>query len=98
MHCRVPTIHHLLLGRLELEPPVESLDLARGIDEAAGCSGVEGMAVRANVDADVLARRTGGEVMSTTAMDDGLDIFRMNSRFHVVCTSIGSGCSLNDRD
>jgi hypothetical protein len=44
----------LLLG-LYLEPAVEPFDLTGGIDETSRRTGVEGMAVGAHVDANVLA-------------------------------------------
>src|SRR5579862_3055644 len=73
-----------------LEPALEALDAAAGVDELL-LARVERMALRADLDVQLGLRRAGLERVPARARDRGQDVLGMDAGFHRV-SKIAAAC------
>src|SRR5439155_22469426 len=74
--------HQLVLALAgALEPALEALDSATGVDELL-LARVEGMARRADLDVQLGLRRPGDELVAARAANGRKDVIGMNLSFH----------------
>jgi hypothetical protein len=72
-------VYNLLLETVLL---VELVNAAAGVDQLL-LAGVEGMALGADFNGDILLCGTGLDYVAAGALDGGLLVIRMNSFFHI---------------